>query len=336
MALTAFAQNFQPEKKSLNVLVILSKGPWEESILKTAAVPDPRLEVTFINESEAALRVPARWPVLMMLRPLIRWVGKLTTRPQIPVCSPSLACLRFSSQSLSALWRYKPILIDEGIGSFNTFQNFKLEARRKFRSKPLQVLALTAFSLVYRSLRLLGARKVTLFRFENKKPVLNDHVADGYRRVFKMGYDSRGDRLKFDRPVVLILTQPLDEVGVCSREDLVDRIENLALNIRRGGRVPILKVHPAEDPSKYRFPGVEQIEYDGVVEEIFAGASDQIAEIQGFSSTGLITGSALYGIRAVRIDFPDSGTNRGVFKGRAQALFAHYTKTEMESKCLKS
>ncbi|MBO6851336.1 MAG: hypothetical protein JJ867_12875 [Marinobacter sp.] len=331
VALTAYAQNYQLEKKNLNVLVIISKGPWRDSILKKADVSDPRLKMTFLSEDDASLNAPVWWPVLMILRPLISLGVRLTNRPRIPICSPTLACLRFSSQSMPALWQFKPILIDEGIGSFNTLQNFRREAKKNFRSEALQRLAVLGYDLVHKNLCLLGGSQVTLFKFEGQKPVLNNEVADAYRRIFRMRYESHRKPLNFHGPVVLILTQPLDEIGACSRQDLMNELEKLVLKIRLRGLSPILKIHPAEDPEKYRPLGVEQVDFDGIVEEIFAGVGDQISEIQGFSSTSLITGSALYGIRSVRVNMAEDQSGLGLFSGPARALFHAYTQTEEQN-----
>lgn len=331
MALTAFAQNFQPEKKSLNLLVIVSKGPWKQKILTSDSVPDPRLKVTFLEEEEAGLKFPVWWPLFLMLRPFISWIAKLTIGARVPVCAPTLSCLRFSSRSLSALWNLEPILIDEGIGSFNTIQNFKREAQRQFRKKWVQALAFWAFRLVNGSLRVLGGNRITLFSFARQRPVLNRRVADSYRRVFKMGYDRRDKPLRFGRSVVLILTQPFSESGVCAPDELVDEIEKLLPMIRQKGEVPVLKVHPAEDPTKYFRLGLDHVEYEGPAEEIFAAAGCEIAEIWGFSSTSLIIGSALYGIRARRMELPWAEATVEIFKDESRALFLAYTETVGES-----
>lgn len=327
VAFTAFAQNFHPEKQSLKLLIIVSKGPWGKSILTRAPIPDPRLEITFIDDEESGLHFPAWWPLFLLLRPFFSWGVKLAGRTQIPVCATSLSCLRFSSRSLSALWHFQPILIDEGIGSFNTLHNFRQEAYRKFRNKSIQAFAMCGLRLVYGGLQVLGGKHVTLFSFKGQKPRLHLDVADSYRKVFKEGYDRRNRPLEFDGPLVLILTQPFAEMGYCAANELVDEVEKLAKKICQMGFKPALKLHPAEDEAKYLRLAVKRVEYEGPVEEIFAGAGKDIAEIWGFNSTSLIFGSALYGIRSRRLDLPWPGAGSDVFKGEAQLLFSTYTET---------
>lgn len=324
-ALTAFAQTFRPEKESLNLLVVVSKGPWKKNILTSTSIPDPRLNVTFIEEEEAGLEFPKWWPLFLILRPFLSRTAKWINSTRTPVCSPTLSCLRFSSRSFSALWHFEPVLIDEGIGSFNTLQNFRQEAQRKFRTLWIRNVVSYGFRLVYGSLRLLGGTRVTLFSFRGQRPVLNHTVADSYRRVFKMGYNRRSKSVKFDRPVILVLTQPFAEMGVCSEDELVDEVEKLTQRIYKMGLVPVLKVHPAEDAAKYRRLGMEHVEYEGPVEEVFAAAGNNIAEIWGFSSTSLIIGNALYGIRSRTVRLPWPGATVDVFKDEAHVLFLTYT-----------
>ena len=326
-ALTAFAQTFRPEKDSLNLLVIVSKGPWKKNILTSTPIPDHRINVTFIEEEEAGLEFPIWWPLFLILRPFLSRAARCMNNARIPICAPTLSCVRFSSRSFSALWYFEPVLIDEGIGSFNTMQNFRQEAQRKFRTPWIQAVVSFGFRSVYGSLRLLGGTRVTLFSFKGQKPALNHNVADSYRRVFKMGYNRRSKSVKFDRPVVLVLTQPFAEMGVCSADELVDEVEKLTQRIYRMGLVPVLKVHPAEDAAKYRRLGVEHVEYEGPVEEIFAAAGSDIAEIWGFSSTSLIIGSALYGIRSRTVRLPWPGATVDVFRDEAHLLFLTYTET---------
>lgn len=326
-ALTAFAQSFQPEKKALNLLVIVSKGPWDKNILTSTPISDPRLNVTFIEEGEAGLEFPIWWPLFLILRPFLSWAARWMNSAKIPVCAPTLSCLRFSSRSFFALWHFEPVLIDEGIGSFNTLQNFRQEAQRKFRIQWVQTLASHGFRIVYRSLNFLGGNRVTLFSFRGQKPALNIAVADSYRRVFKMGYNRRRKSVKFDRPVVLILTQPFAEMGVCSADELVGEVEKLTQKVHRMGLVPVLKVHPAEDAAKYYRLDVGRVEYEGPAEEIFAAAGNDITEIWGFSSTSLIIGNALYGIRSRTVRLPWPGATVDVFKDEARMLFLTYTET---------
>ncbi|WP_421860168.1 polysialyltransferase family glycosyltransferase [Marinobacter salarius] len=324
-ALTAFAQNFRPEKETLNLLIIVSKGPWKKNILKSTPIPDPRLNVRFIDEEEAGLEFPAWWLLLLIVRPFFGWAVKWINIAQIPVCAPTLSCLRLSSRSFSSLWRFEPVLIDEGVGSFNVLQNFRREAQSRFKSRWIQKFALQGYKLLHSSFDLFGGRRVTLFSFKGKEPVLNANVADSYRHVFRMGYEQRGQRLSFDRPVVLVLTQPFAEMGVCSEGDFVTEIERLVRKIHQLRLVPVLKTHPAEDLSKYNSLDVERVEYDGPAEEIFAAESNNVAEIWGFSSTSLIIGNALYGIRSRRVRLPWPDATVDFFKNEAQSLFKTYT-----------
>jgi hypothetical protein len=164
-----------------------------------------------------------------------------------------------------------------------------------------------------------------LFSFKEHKPVLNTLVAASYRRVFKLGYNSRGKPLRFDQPTVLILTQPFAEMGICPANGLVHEVDRLVQKAEQMGLAPVLKVHPAEDATKYSGINVEQVQYEGPAEEIFAAVGGDIAEIWGFSSTSLIMGKALYGIRSRTIWLPWPEATADTFKDQSQLLFQTYT-----------
>lgn len=327
VALTAFAQSFLLERDTLNVLVILSEGPWGRTLLKNPSVSDPRLNVTFIDEQSAESKFPVWWPLILISRPLINSIAKLTGARQIPVCAPTLSCVKWSSRSLSSVWHLTPILIDEGIGTFNTRRQFRRRAQQQFKAKWIQPLAILGFRFIHSSLPLFGGKRASLFSFQGQRPILNTEMANALRSIFKRGYEARDELLNFDKPVVLILTQPFSEGGLCSENEWVDEIEKMIIKIRQMGFNPALKVHPAENFAKYDRLQVERVDYTGPVEEIFAAAGTDIMEIWGFTTTSLITGSALFGIRARRMNLPLSFRNAYVVEGEAQLLFSTYTET---------
>ena len=330
MALAAFALNFRPDKERLRVLIIVSDGPWGKTIISDTPLSDPRLDVTYVEESQSGFKSPPWWPVLLLLRVFASVLLLWKRQTKIPVCAPSLACLRFSTSTLAGVFHLQPTLIDEGVGSFNTAQNFKRDARKKFRNPFVQWCLSGIYGVIFSAFRFLGGRRVTLFEFQDHKPVVNERVANSYRRAFQSGYLARNTEISLKESALVILTQPFVELGVCSLNDYMTEMGKLVRKAHKSNLMPLLKVHPAEDQSKYAELGVEILEYRGPAEEVFAAAADSIAEIWGFTSTSLITGSVLYGIRSCRVHLPWPDASLDFFQDESRSLFLTYTEPLQE------
>ena len=324
-ALTAYASRIQHGLEPLNVLVLVSKGPWQHNILSSSGASHSRLNLTFCNEEQFIQKQSFFWPLFLLLKPIASRFARLTRVKIVPVCSPTMTCVKLSVASIHNTFFLSPIVIDEGIGSFNSTYIFKEEAKGLVRSAPARTFFSQLFQFLWKNLPLFGGSRQALFSFDGDQPVLNETVAESYRLAFRNGYLARHQPAKFSTDTVLILTQPFAEAGYCTEAELIAGLCPWIEYARQLGGEVLLKPHPAESVAKYESLGVECLEYSGPVEELFATFSQNIREVWGFNSTSLITGRALFGLVSKRIELPWPGTSIKLFGDEARALFGKYT-----------
>jgi hypothetical protein len=220
---------------------------------------------------------------------------------------------------------FRPVLIDEGIGSFNSDKLLREEADKMVSLRVFQLALWRLFQLLWRSLPLFGGTRVSLFSFRNGKPEVNEIVAQSYREAFRAGHLQRDEVTSLAPNTILILTQPFVEMGVCTESELLDQLKPWVEHAKLLGAHPLLKPHPAESSLKYKSLQAECVKYSGPVEELLATEGDSLREVWGFNSTSLITARALFGIHGKRIPTPWRQASVQIFQGQALALFSFYT-----------
>lgn len=303
-ALNAYADRLGSSVRPLKILVILSKGPWQKKIEIDAGKSSNNLHLTFIDEDKFSTRQSTFWPLLITLKPLAAFLTRFFGMKRVTICSPTMACLKLSTSSIKYLFLTKPVIIDEGLGSFNTAHLFKLEAEQLTDILPFSVAISWIFHLLWTCFPIFGGSRETLFRFRSGRPVLNELVADSYRKVFSINYAQNEQHPTIAKNTVLVLTQAFVELGLCSDEEMIQELIPWVSMVRRAGKNPMLKPHPAEDLSKYLALDADIIDYSGAVEELFAANSENIVQLWGFTSTSLITGNALFKLDSKRMPIP--------------------------------
>jgi len=322
MAFFSFCNSVKPEKNDLNVLVILSKGPWENFIATQQNRELGRLKIDYVLKEDLRLNESRFLPFFILLKPLFR----LFSRNRLPVCSPTLTCLRYSASSFYMSMRTDPVLLDEGIGSYNVLNLIGDEFKNKFGSGFRFFIAFALFKFVYRRFSLFGGRKYHLFRREGSSLTKNCEVSEAYKATLGLLADERPE-LSIGAGSVVLLSQPVIEMGLCSEgeyKEIIGKIVNVAK--AKGLRI-VVKPHPAESGDMYRRLGLIVLSYPGAVEELFARYPDEIIEVWGFSSTALITASAIFQIPSKKIV---SAIDRVLVipkNSGAAALFQEYTTT---------
>ncbi|PLW68659.1 polysialyltransferase family glycosyltransferase [Pseudohalioglobus lutimaris] len=323
--LMAYASLFRQTEARLKVLVIVSKGPWAKNILRRPDRTRGNMDITFVDEADFELNKSPLWPLYLLLKPLVTLLSKLSGRNTKPLCSPTMASVMFTVGSWRRMLRYKPVILDEGIGSFNLSHSFRQEAERQASNQITRKILAWVYAKIWNHLTALGGERVSLFSFIEGTPSINQDIAERYRATFLENYSLGKASVDLQPNTVLILTQPFSEMGICSEREMLDALKSMKEQIEEMGAQPAIKTHPAETSGKYDHLGIEQLTYAGPAEDLFAAKTQSIKEVWGFSSTSLITGSALFGLRCRRIDLDRPGASIRLFKGEALALFLHYT-----------
>lgn len=329
--LLAYASRIKPTEIPMKLLVIVSKGPWERNILDHSAPVPEGIEISYVEESELWLGRSRAWPLYLAAKPLLLALARMMQKPPLPVCSPTMTSVLYSGSSLARACRVSPVILDEGIGSFNCGQIFRQASEQHTASPVLQRALQFCYKTIWNHLKLWGGARVSLFGFIDGRAVIDEEVADSYRSTFLANYKARGADLRLPHNSALILTQPYSEAGTttedraCSEEQLIQLVKYMAEEIRLSGCYPVLKLHPVEARNKYACLKLTTLDYDGPAEEIFAACGHSITEVWGFNSTSLILAPSLYGIRAKVVSVDWNLDYLRSLDAEAAVLFRQYT-----------
>ena len=323
--LRAFAQQIATDDRRLNVLVIVSTGPWRDIILNDRPSEDDRVNLYYIDEKKLTLSLSPLWLINIATTPILKMLLP-RSKKQIPVCSPTLASLKFCSSNWRRLTQFRPVVLDEGIGSFSAKNQFKRESARRFSNVIVHGLMWRLMNLAWEKQKHLGVQRVSLFSFTDSKPVINKQVAESYKAVFFANYRRRKHRISLPRRTALVLTQPFSEGGTYTKIEELQALKSILASIEKKELIPCIKPHPAESPDKYRELDVRILDYPSAVEEVFCSCSSSLIEIWGFTSTSLITGAALYGLNSLSVELPQKDIGFDIRDSNAKVLFEEYTK----------
>lgn len=324
-ALLAYSSRFISAKKPLKILVVVSKGPWENSILSCFSSNSNETEIDFIDETSLNTKISHSWAIYLTLNPIFTLLSWTTRRKRKPLCAPTMASLKFVSSSLCRTVYLRPVVLDEGIGSFNAEPGFLKEAERRTNSRMARSFLVFIYRTLWSNLELIGAERITLFKFNRGQPIIDNDIATSYKITFLQIYKLRNQSVFLEPNTALILTQPLSEMGICSEAQLLNAVTKIANEITSTGANPIIKTHPAESKGKYNCLNIKTLDYEGAVEEIYAGNHQKIKEVWGFHSTALITASALYELKAKSVKTPWLSNFLDNLDSEAKALYKKYT-----------
>lgn len=329
--LIAYASRYIHSEKTIRVLVVIARGPWGKNLLDTQQNSPPGIDLTFIDEEHFQLNRSKLWPLYLLLKPLETLASRHIKYKSTHVCSPTLASMMFSTSSLRRLLYCHPVVLDEGIGSFNSRQLFQQEAKKRSTVAVVRTSLFWTYTLLWKNISLFGGERASLFRFENGKPYINDDIANSYKTTFVNNYMLRNTPTTLKPNTILILTQPFSEMGICSKNELFTAAKKMAEAIKQMGAIPVIKTHPVEAPDKYDHLGIERLNYDGPAEEIFATSSDKIREVWGYNSTSLITGCALFGLKTVSVRTPFFSNLSNMIDREAISLYSAFTETRIQN-----
>ena len=274
MAFLSFCFSIGRGDKELKVLVVLSKGPWKKQIARRVKNKMDGLSVTFVDEDDFDFRSSRLLPLIIAIKPFL----KVLFKGNLIICSPTYTCLRLSSASFRMCFFSYPVLIDEGVGTYNVLRSVKDEFEKKYGG---------GAALMY-----------SFFRFFNNR----FYLFGGYKyQLFEKCGDKLIKNVNMGNGVVILVSQPFVEMGLCSVMEYKEVVLNVMKVAKHKGLNIIVKPHPAENSELYLGLGLLVMSYQGAVEGIFSRYEGEIDEVWGFFSTALITANAIFNIPATRI-----------------------------------
>ena len=205
------------------------------------------------------------------------------------------------------------VSIDEGVGTYTTFNNETLSASLKesimstasFKDKLFSFLKMFEIS-IFREKRL---KEKGYYIDCNLLKIRNDGVCvpnGKMPKYFKNAIEnfSKGYvySLKLDRDYVLINTQPLEEYSY-SGEDIQFNILKECIPIfKEAGYFVVLKPHPREiDTEKYNHLNIQILEHNNISQECLLCKIKKPKYIVSCCSTTLVSAYLFWGIKAISL-----------------------------------
>ena len=186
--------------------------------------------------------------------------------------------------------RIHVVVVDEGLGSYGTWQTRRDAWRREGGREPWPTVRAIA---VATARRLLTSERWALYERVDGQWRVHPAVAEEFRRDVGGTPERTG--------TVVFLSQPWVELGLISEQSYAQYLDAMARSCRDGGLAFAVRPHPAEDTS--RFAGREVIS-SRVPAELDARVISARA-VTGVSSTALLNLAAIHGTPAVRLGLPE-------------------------------
>lgn len=303
------------------ILVILSKGPWDRNILDVSEFDLSGFDICFVEQSDVKVRHSWETYFLTLLRPLLFLFVPFRRKTKF-FCSTSLSAVFGSSLSLRSWYKFHPILLDEGIGTYNFQYNIRNWAKG-INNVVLRKLAFYSVSFVNRYLWLFGAKRENLFGIIGGEVFVSADIKESLLKILRRIYSSSFPVYSAD---ILLVTQPYMEMGMVNEEDYLSYISNLINYATSKNKRIIVKAHPAEKSEKYIGLGCNVWHDARPIEALIATGALEIKEVWGFNSTSLITLPELFDIESKYLESPWARFNVGHFGPESRALFDHYSK----------
>jgi len=204
----------------------------------------------------------------------------------------------FAKGLLTLKSRIATVVIDEGIGTYAglayRYQAFCRENKPGIPGKLLYCLIYPANQHILKSRYLIDHDWRLIRRGAFGKLSLNNIAISCYRDTFRK--DSSHGAAEDDRPDILLITQPLVELGLVTPscyQDILSRLKNIA---SAAGLSVMVKCHPAEGQAVYGEYGFKVIESSSTAESIISQLRPHL--VLGFSSTALVNSSIMFSVKS--------------------------------------
>lgn len=199
------------------------------------------------------------------------------------------------------------VLVDEGLGTYVSADVWRdVERAEGIHMSFLQRLLRRCVTMADNIIIAKSTFELRwLFRVDQQSGalILDHDIARDYRAVLRLASTNLPHDFRFCRPAAIFLSQPWSEYGQVSLAFELHVIKSVIERLKLAGFHVLIKPHPREDLSKFRLlcnddllAGVRVLSGLEPAEKLFQmlGPADIAV---GYTSTGLLTASALFGIR---------------------------------------
>ena len=184
------------------------------------------------------------------------------------------------------------VVVDEGLGSYGTWQTRRSSSRREGGREPwttTRALAVTA------ARRVLTSERWALYLRRDGGWVVNEAVAREFRRETGVVRGRSANR------TVVFLSQPWVELGLLSEERYLDHLGQIAAACRRAGLELAVRPHPGENAERFaEFRVVSRRTPAELDADVVAARA-----VIGVSSTAMLNMAAVHGRPALRVAIPE-------------------------------
>lgn len=194
------------------------------------------------------------------------------------------------------------VVIDEGVGCYDTskirwFKSIYIDTRSIM--DPVKFFARRGYENLLRKIDDIKVQYFTLFNYCGSKLEKNQEACEFYARILDQ---QKGAAIPVDKkPYVIMFTNPLEEEGNVSGEDLKKLYHRIADIINRNGYAFFVRIHPRENLlDKYEGLNLLTVNADSS-ETLLARLETKPIFVLGAHSTSLITAKLFFGIEAITL-----------------------------------
>ena len=207
----------------------------------------------------------------------------------------------FAKGVLTRKSRIATVVIDEGIGTYAgfayRFQAFCRESKPGLFEKFLYCLVYPVNQQLLKSRYVIDYDWRLIHRKVFGELSLNDLAISYYRDTFQLLGTS--DIKNYNRPNILLITQPLVALGLVRLNEYQDILSRLRDMAKTFGLSVMVKCHPAEEQTLYDDYNFKLAESTGTAETIISQLQPGL--ILGLSSTALINSCVMFKIKSYSI-----------------------------------
>lgn len=205
------------------------------------------------------------------------------------------------------------VVYDEGIGTYVSDKLWSIVMAKDTNKK----FSISKFVIYYfkrkikyifskRLLHMFNEIDIRLFSKIDGDILINKVGISIYRKILRMRSDNISSVLSFakkaNKETALIVTQPLSEYGIVSKEEERTFLELITFTLKKYKYEVFLKPHPREEISKFaNWGNIARIIsiHNRPIEEMISSLKPSI--VIGYTSTALITSRVLFSIKAVSV-----------------------------------
>ena len=293
----SFLGHFARPSKHVAATIYIEAGNWCKNLLPEGLLREKHFSAEFKDHSLSF----GATDLLKAVYALFFMRSKVA--PECLVIGHSRANLKLiagllAKGSITVKSRIATVVIDEGIGTYAGFhyryQAFCRENKPGIPAKLLYCLIYPVNQHILKSHYFIDHDWRLIRRKPFGKLSLNSTAVSCYRDTFQR--DGSACMTNNDYPDILLITQPLVELGLVRLSCYQDILSRLGSTARAAGLSVMVKCHPAEEQAIYSENGFKVIESSGTAESIISQLQPRL--VLGFSSTALINSSILLQVKS--------------------------------------